>query len=70
MTKSSTISRNFSKTSYGKVSMYPNESENTCSSTSIIDPLEQLIECFNEPQDQIDEMKWDHEISFRFQPET
>merc|ERR1712211_68960 len=60
--------RMISKTSYGKVSMHPNDSEYTSSSASIIDPLEQPLEDFNEPQDQIDEMKWDHEISFCFQP--
>jgi len=57
-----------SKTSYSKVSMHPNDSENTSSSASIIDPLEQPIEDFIEPQDQVDEMKWYHEISFFFRP--
>jgi len=60
--------RMISKTSYGKVSMHPNESDITSTSASIIDPLEQPLEDSIEPQDQIDEMKWDHEISFRFQP--
>jgi len=60
--------RMISKTSYGKVSMHPNESDISSTSASIIDPLEKPLEDFVEPQDQIDEMKWDHEISFRFQP--
>jgi len=66
--ESASFQRMISKTSYGKVSMHPNDSKNTSSSASIIDPLEQPLEDFVEPQDQIDEMKWDHEISFRFQP--
>jgi len=45
-----------SKTSYGKVSMHPNEPKKTSSSASMIDPLEQPIE--DKPQDHIDEMKW------------
>jgi hypothetical protein len=71
--------RMISKSSYGKVSMYPIFDEygspNTSESGSLVafsgsfveeKALENLIE--EASGDQVDEMKWDHEISFRFEP--
>ena len=68
--------RMISKTSYGKVSMHPIFDEygspNTTSfgSGSFIDPEEKALENLIDETsgDQVDEMKWDHEISFRFEP--
>jgi hypothetical protein len=68
--------RMISKTSYGKVSMHPIFDEygspNTSSfgSGSFADPEEKAIENLIDETsgDQVDEMKWDHEISFRFEP--
>lgn len=70
--------RMISKSSYGKVSMHPIFDEygspNTSKSSSLVgsfvDPEEKAL---NNPieetsGDQVDEMKWDHEISFRFEP--
>ena len=68
--------RMISKSSYGKISMHPIFDEygspNTSSfgSGSFVDPEEKAIENLIDETsgDQVDEMKWDHEISFRFEP--
>ena len=73
--------RMISKSSYGKVSMHPifdeygspNTSESgslVAFSGSFVDPEEKALENLIEEAsgDQVDEMKWDHEISFRFEP--
>jgi hypothetical protein len=65
-----------SKTSYGKVSMHPIFDEygspnwSSFGSGSFVDPEEKAIENLIDETsgDQVDEMKWDHEISFRFEP--
>ena len=74
--------RMISKSSYGKVSMHPIFDEygspNTIKSGSFVslsgsfvDPEEKALDnlIIDETSgDQVDEMKWDHEISFRFEP--
>jgi len=66
--------RMISKSSFGKVSMHPIFDEygspNTSESGSFVDPQEKALEDLIEEAsgDQVDEMKWDHEISFRFEP--
>ena len=73
--------RMISKMSYGKVSMHPIFDEygspNTSASGSLVafsgdfvEPEEKANENLIEEAsgDQVDEMKWDHEISFRFEP--
>jgi len=73
--------RMISKSSYGKVSMHPifdeygspNTSESgylVALSGSFVDSEEKALENLIEEAsgDQVDEMKWDHEISFRFEP--
>jgi cell division protein FtsL len=73
--------RMISKSSYGKISMHPifdeygspNTSESgslAAFSGSFVDPQEKALENLIEEAsgDQVDEMKWDHEISFRFEP--
>ena len=68
--------RMISKSSYGKVSMHPIFDEygspniSSFGSGSFVDPEEKAIENLIDETsgDQVDEMKWDHEISFRFEP--
>merc|ERR1711971_617980 len=68
--------RMISKSSYGKVSMHPifdeygSPNPSSFGSGSFVDPDEKALENFIEETsgDQVDEMKWDHEISIRFEP--
>jgi cell division protein FtsL len=68
--------RMISKSSYGKVSMHPifdeygSPNPSSFGSGSFVDPEEKALENLigETSGDQVDEMKWDHEISFRFEP--